>query len=112
MPDNADIEEQSRADTYNQGERNPVSAAAKIKSILNTLNFDIKTPKLLKQPYSQKLRGSHGWEARVILLEGPSVAEYTMQLTQAQLKCHQMIKEDSFTHTELGSGQKTANQPT
>ena len=75
------------------------------------MNFDIKKPRLLKQPYPQKLRGSHGWEARVILLEGPSVSDYTTQLKQAQLKCQQIIKEDSFTQTQNSStrGGNSAN---
>jgi hypothetical protein len=50
--------------------------AVRIKHILNILNFDIKKPKLLKQPFTQKLRGSQAWEAKVILLEGPSPSDY------------------------------------
>lgn len=109
VPEAVDPDVQSRADTYHQGERSPLTTAARIKTILNILNFDIKKPRLLKQPYMQKLRGSLGWEARVILLEGPSVADYTAQLKQAQMKCQQVIKEDSFTHTQNSSsaGQKT-----
>lgn len=45
------VDDQSRTDTYNQGERSLLTPAMKIKQILNTLNFDIKLPKLVKPPY-------------------------------------------------------------
>lgn len=108
LPEGADLEEHSRADTYNQGERNPAATtAARIKNILNILNFDIKKPRLVKPPDLQKLRGSLGWVARVIILEGPSVSDYMAQIKQTQLKCQQILKEkDSFTHTD-SSGHKT-----
>ena len=76
VPDGIGLDDQSRTDTYNQGERSLVTPAMRIKHILNILNFEIKKPKLVKQPFMQKLRGSQGWEARVIILEGPSPTDY------------------------------------
>ena len=107
MADGMGLEDQSRTDTYNQGERSVVTHSMKIKHILNILNFEIKQPKLVKPPFMQKLRGSQGWEARVIILEGPSPSDYMSQLKQAQLKCQQILKDrDSFVQPD-SSGHRT-----
>ena len=59
----------------NQNDNNSFTLINKLRSILNTLKIEIKAPKILSQ-HNQKLRGSMGWIARVIILEGPSIEEY------------------------------------
>lgn len=58
------------------------------------------------------MRGSLGWEAKVIVLEGPSIKEYENQVKTAQTKCIQVIKnQDSVSQSE-SSSQKALNQQT
>jgi len=66
------------------------------------INIDIKKPKIIKEPYFQKLKGSQGWQARVVILEGPSVAEYNQQLRDTRTKCQKILSQtESFASSHV-----------
>ena len=63
---------------------------------------------MLKQ-YNQKLRGSFGWEAKVLILEGPSVHEYMSQVVTAYNKCALVKKSKESESQYEYADQKALN---